>query len=63
MEHGGVLGVYGGLMCCYCMLVAWIHGSYVGLREYRHRSHAVGRIPRKRRYARYGKGDSEIVTV
>ena len=52
-------------MCCYCMLLGWIHGSYLGLQEgsYRHSSHASGRVQRKRRYSRYGKGDCKHVTV
>ena len=47
------------------MFVGWKHGSNVGLQEgaYRHSSHAAGRVPRQHQYSRYGKGDSEIVTV
>ena len=42
------LGVPGGLMCTYCMLLGWMDCSYVGLLEwsYRHCSHASGRVPR-----------------
>ena len=57
VESMAVLCVYGGVKCWYCLLVAWMDGSYECLLEwsYRHSSHAALWVPRQHRYSRYGE--------